>query len=170
MGKQAGEHASGFGPFASVFQNYLSAFETVSRGTAPLGNGFPTAFDAQAFTAQATAPFKAAARAQLEVMGLANRRVQAYMRAPTTLAQCRSPQDFMNAQMQFWRTAFEQYSESGRKIADAWSHALPFAAPYPGVEAAETEHDYINFNGAGSKTSVRTPAVPDRESRSRRVA
>lgn len=170
MGRQAGEDAGGFGPFATMFQNYFSACETLSRGTPPLGSGFPTAFDAQAFTTQATAPLKAAARAQLEVMGLANRRVQAYMTAPTKLAQCRSPQDLMNMQMAFWRTAFEQYTESGRKIAEAWGQALPLAEAYSGGDVTNAEHDYINFNGTGSKANMRVPAEPDRAGKQRRVA
>ncbi len=172
MGRQASDDAGAFGPLATMFQNYFSACETLSRGTPPLGNGFPTAFDAQAFTTQAAAPLKAAARAQLEAMGLANRRLQAYMVTPTKLAQCRSPQDLINTQMAFWRTAFEQYTESGRKIAEAWGHALPLAASYSGGELAKSAHDYIDFNSAGAKTDARVPVTPpDRGAgRQRRVA
>lgn len=171
MGKQASEDVGGFGPFAAMFQNYVSAFETLSRGMPPLGSGFPTAFDTQAFTAQAVAPLKAAARAQLEMMGLANRRLQACMMVPTKLAQCRSPADLMTLQSEFWQTAFEQYIECGGKIAEDWGEALPLSAPYPGPSVVNSEHDYITFNGASSKASSRVPAKPERPSgRQRRVA
>lgn len=169
MGTQTGYDAGGLGPFAAVFQNYLAAFETLSRGTPPLGAGFPTAFDTQAFTQEAAAPFKAAARAQLELLGLANRRVQAYMQAPAKLAQCRTGQDLVNAQLEFWRTAAEQYAESGRKVAEAWGQALPWAAPYAEGGTPPAERDYINFNGTGSKTSVR-PVVKPEQGKQRRVA
>lgn len=171
MGKQASEDVGGFGPFAALFQNYVSAFETLSRGMPPLGSGFPTAFDTQAFTTQAAAPLKAAARAQLELMGLANRRLQACMMVPTKLAQCRSPADVMTLQSEFWQTAFEQYTECGRKIAEDWGEALPFSAPYPGADVTKTGHDYIDFNGASSKANTHVPAKPERpSSRQRRVA
>lgn len=170
MGRRAVDDAGGFGPFAAVFQQYFSAVETLSRGTPPLGAGFPTDFDAQAFTTQAAAPLKAAARAQLEVMGLVNRRLQAYMLVPTALARCRSPQDLMNAQMLFWRTAYEQYAESGAKIAEAWGHVLPVSAPYAvgGDEAGE--HDYIDFNASSGKPRARVPAASERAQKARRVA
>lgn len=171
MGTQTGYDARGLGPFAAVFQNYFAAFETLSQGTPPLGAGFPTAFDTQAFTQQATAPLKAAARAQLEVLGLANRRVQAYMQAPAKLAQCRTGQDLFNEQIAFWRTAAEQYAESGRKIAEAWGQALPWAAPYTGTGTPPAERDYINFNGTGNKATVR-PVVKSEPApgKQRRVA
>ncbi|AHB49994.1 hypothetical protein W911_05440 [Hyphomicrobium nitrativorans NL23] len=171
MGTQTGYDAYGIGSFASVFQNYLSAFETVSQGTPPLGAGFPTAFDTQAFTQQATAPLKAVARAQLEMLGLVNRRVQAVMQAPAKLAQCRTGHDVVNAQMAFWQEAAEQYAASGRKIADAWSQALPLAAPYATIGVPQAERDYIDFNGAAeakARTRPRIKAEP--ENKARRVA
>lgn len=171
MGTQTDYDARGLGAFAAVFQNYLSACEAVCKGTPPLGAGFPTAFDTQAFTAQMAAPMKAAARAQLELMGLANRRVQAYMQAPAQLAACRTGQDAVNVQMAFWRQAAEHYAASGRNIADAWRQALPWAMPYAASsEQPAAERDYIDFNGAGSKTRVRPRSKPQTESKPRRVA
>lgn len=171
MGTQTGYDAYGIGSFASVFQNYLSAFETVSQGTPPLGAGFPTAFDTQAFTEQATAPLKAVARAQLEMLGLMNRRVQAYMQAPAKLAQCRTGRDILNEQMAFWHEAAEQYAASGRKIAAVWGEALPWAAPYAMMDVRQTERDYIDFNGAAdAKARVRPRVKPEPESKARRVA
>ena len=170
MGTQTGYDAYGIGSFASVFQNYLSAFETVSQGTPPLGEGFPTAFDTQAFTQQATAPLKAVARAQLELLGLANRRMQAYMQAPANFAQCRTGSDIVNQQMAFWNEAAEQYAASGRKIAEAWGQALPWAAPYVGVDTSSAERDYIDFNGVAGKAKVPPRVKSEPENKARRVA
>ena len=171
MGTQTGYDARGIESFASVFQNYLSAFETVSQGTPPLGAGFPTAFDTQAFTQQATAPFKAVARAQLEMLGLVNRRVQAYMQAPQKFAQCRTADDVLNQQVAFWHEAAEQYAASCRKIADAWSAALPWAAPYGAIETPQADRDYIDFNGAaGAKARARPRVKVEPEGKARRVA
>lgn len=171
MGTQTGYDARGIETFASLFQNYLSAFETVSQGTPPLGAGFPTAFDTQAFTQQATAPLKAVARVQLEMLGLVNRRVQAVMQAPAKLAQCRTGQDIVNEQMAFWHEAAEQYAASGRRIADAWSAALPWAVPYATIDVPEAERDYIDFNGAAdAKARARPRVKAEPDSKARRVA
>lgn len=170
MGRRAVDDADGFGPFAGVFQQYFSAVETLSRGTPPLGVGFPTDFDAQAFTTQAAAPLKAAARAQLEAMGFVNRRLQACMQVPAAAARCRSPQDLLGVQMTFWRTAYEQYAESSAKIAESWTHALPLSPPYAASEEAG-EHDYIDFNETvAAKPRARVPAAEDRPQKTRRVA
>ena len=163
MGNPAGFDPNAFGPFGALFQNYLAALESFGQGGSALSGGLPAALDPQAFTSQAAAPLKAAARCQLEVFGLLNRRTQAYMQAPTRLAQCRTPQDVINEQMAFWRTAGEQYRESLIKFGEAWGHAFPALNAFPKVE-----RDYINFNGSGGKeTPVTTRQDPGKQ---RRVA
>jgi hypothetical protein len=152
MGNQSGFDPNAFGPFGAIFQTYISALENFGQGnTSPL-SGLP-GFDPQTATAQATAPLKVAGRCQLEVLGLANRRAQAYMQLPTRLAQCRTPQDLLNEQLAFWRTASEQYTDSTRKITEAWTQAFPWAgAPWAGGASQAlraTERDYISFNGTG---------------------
>lgn len=166
MATQAGFDPNAFGPFGALFQNYFSALESFSQGRSPFGGGLP-GFDPQALSAQATAPLKVAARCQLEVMGLANRRTQAYLQVPTRLAQCRTPQDFLNEQMAFWHTAMEQYGESSRKVADAWAHLMP--ASFGSAGAARAERDYISFNN-GSGKDHGAAAKQDPASKQRRVA
>ncbi|MGE3230736.1 MAG: hypothetical protein AB7J30_14995 [Hyphomicrobium sp.] len=112
----------------------------MSQGRSAFGGGFGT-------PPEMTAPFKATARCQLELMGLANRRLQAYLQVPARLAQCRTPQDLVNEQMAFWRTATDQYRESMLKVGEAWGQAMPWLAG----GATKTDRDYINFNGTGSK-------------------
>ena len=166
MATQAGFDTKAFGPFGALFQNYFSALEGFSQGRSPFGGGLP-GFDPQAMAAQATGPLKVAARCQLEMMGLANRRAQAYLQVPTHLAQCRTPQDFFNEQMAFWHTTMEQYGESSRKVADAWAHLLP--ASFGQAGGARTERDYISFNN-GSGKDHEAAGKQDPVNRQRRVA
>jgi hypothetical protein len=102
-------------------------------------------------------------------MGLLNRRAQAYLQAPARLAQCRSPQDVLNEQMEFWRTASAQYTESSRKLFDVWAFAAPWSSTAPPAAASR---DYINFNGTGSKDGVSAHTTrPDQPTgKQRRVA
>ncbi len=96
---------------------------------------------------QAYDPFtKGFARAQLEFMGLMSRRAQAYMEIPSRLSQCRTPQDLANEQMRFWRTAYEEYSDSLGRITEAMaSLAMPsFGFGSDGGDA-QSAHDYITF-------------------------
>src|SRR5689334_4020813 len=117
MGTPAGFDPAAFGPFGALFQNYFSALEQFGQAGSSLGGVLPAEFEPPAIASQAAAPLKAAARSQLEVFGLLNRRTQAYMQVPTRLAQCRTPQDMINEQMAFWRTAGEQYRETALKIS-----------------------------------------------------
>jgi hypothetical protein len=169
----AGFDPNAFGPFGAIFQNYVSALESFGQSNpSPLAS-LP-GFDPQAAATQVTAPFKAVGRCQLEVLGLANRRAQAYMQVPTRYAQCRTPQELINEQMAFWRTASEQYADSSRKITEAWTQAFPWAVtPWMrGVsEATQTERDYISFNGTGSKDASGTGSSrKEQTSKQRRVA
>jgi len=161
-GPQTAFDPNAFGPFGALFQPYFRALESLSQGK--------SAFDTQAATAQISAPLKAAARCQLEVLGLVNRRTQAYLQVPARLAHCRSPQDILNEQMSFWRTAAEQYGETSRKVFDAWTSADVWSRS-GGRSVAD--RDYINFNGTGSKESggQRTwPEQPQPSGKQRRVA
>lgn len=137
-----------FGPFGVLFNTYVSSLNNAGRAFG-LANTLPSDFNPASMSQRASAPFKAAARCQLEFLGLANRRAQAYMQIPTRFAQCRSPQDVFNEQMAFWHTAGQQYAETSRKIFDAWTSAdaLQLSSGRP------AERDYINFNGSGSKES-----------------
>lgn len=166
MGKHTGFDPGAFAPFGAMFDNYFAAIESLGRGNSPFGN-FGLPLDPQTVSAGATAPLKAAARCQLEMFGLVNRRTQAYMRVPTRLAQCRTPQDVINEQMAFWRTASEQYAESSRRIAEAWGQALPWLGK-GGISTGATDRDYINFNGTGESGSPE--ARPEHGSKQRRVA
>jgi hypothetical protein len=115
----------GLGSFDNPLHLYFASLDTMSNGMGPM---------------------KAAARAQLELLGLMSRRAQAYMEIPSRLSRCRSPQDLMSEQARFWQIAFQQYQESTHKIMEAWGQALVMpqaAAPF--ASAPRRERDYISF-------------------------
>lgn len=88
--------------------------------------------------------FKGLARTQLEMLGFANRRAQAYMQLPQKAAQCRTPQDLMGMQAQFWRSAYEDYAESFGRVTRALASCAPNVAALS-EEALNSAHDYIAF-------------------------
>ncbi len=159
VGRQTDFDPNAFGPFGPLIQSYVTAFESLGL--------WPSDASGSPVPQRLSAPLKAAARCQLEVLGLANRRTQAYLQVPARLAQCRSPRDLLDEQMAFWRTAAEQYGETSRKIFDTWTGADIWA--YPGGHASSAERDYINFNGTGSRESVPARAEPT-GGKQRRVA
>jgi len=118
-------HANGKSPVHSTFQMYFSGLEA-----------FGQAYD----------PFlKGIARTQLEVMGFLNRRTRAYMETPARLSQCRTPQDVMNLQVGFWRAAYQDYTESMGRVANAMAS---LTVPNLGAltpDDAQNAHDYIAF-------------------------
>lgn len=135
-------HANGKSPTHSAFQMYFGGLEAIGQAYDPF--------------------LKSVARTQLEVLGFLNRRAQAYMQIPARAAQCRTPQDLLNAGAQFWRTAYEDYTESVGRVTNALAAvSLPnFAAI---SEEALNAHDYIAFpetkeHAGGSRARERKAA------------
>ena len=95
---------------------------------------------------------KAAAHCQLEAIGLASRRAQAYMELPARIGACRTPQDLAGEQLKFWQAAVAQYTESCGRIMDDYRALTPvqlnlfqIAAGAGGKDAGEKpERDYIS--------------------------
>lgn len=85
------------------------------------------------------------ARCQLEWMGLMSRRGQAYLEIPSRLSQCRTPQDLAAEQSRFFQTAFQQYSDSSRRMLSAWSQMFAVPPPFAPVEpkAKSAKRDVI---------------------------
>ena len=100
-----------------------------ANGKSPAHNAFQMFFGGLESFGQAYDPFfKGLARTQLEVLGFANRRAQAYMQIPASAAQCRTPQDLFNLQTQFWRAAYEDYTRE-RGARDQRARGLRAAEP-----------------------------------------
>lgn len=118
-------HANGKSPVTGAFQNYFAGLEAFGQAYDPFVKGI--------------------ARTQLEMLGFFNRRAQAYMQVPARAAQCRTPQDFLNASTQFWRAAYEDYAESAGRITNALAACgVPNLAAMMSDEAGNA-HDYIAF-------------------------
>jgi len=107
---------------------------------------FQTYFGGLEAVGQAYDPFlKCAARTQIEILGFFNRRAQAYMQIPGRLAYCRTAQDVLAAQVQFWRSACEDYTESAARVTRTLA-----ALGAPNVAAlasggTDAARDYIAF-------------------------
>jgi Phasin protein len=103
--------------------------------------------------AQAFAPWmKAAARTNLELMALTSRRARATMDLASRAGTCRTPQDVMQEQTQFWQTAAQDWMESSGRITAAWLAAAPtsFAGAWrgpaaPGNGVDQSERDLVSF-------------------------
>jgi hypothetical protein len=105
------------------------------------------------------------ARGQLEFMGLMNRRVQAVLEISSRLAQCRTPQGLVNEQLRYWRTAYEQYSETAGRMMELMTPlgASPFGFGPVADQTSEDEHDHITFPEPQER-------APSRRVRERKVA
>ncbi len=118
-------HVNGKSPTQSAFQFYFGGLDAFGHAYDPL--------------------LKGVARTQLEMLGFLNRRAQAYMQIPARVAQCRTPQDLINAQVQFWQAAYQDYTESTGRVTNAMA-----ACSLPNLAAMVSEdvrnaRDYIAF-------------------------
>lgn len=105
---------NGLGPFQNLFQPAFSGMDSVALAFEPAMRGMM--------------------RCQLEAMGLMSRRAQAYMELPSKVSQCRTPQDLVAEQNRFWQTAFQQYSDSSRRMMAAWSQMFAVPTPFAPAE------------------------------------
>ena len=115
---------AGFQSYEDAYKSYLAQFSS----------GMPVFENA----------LKGMTRIQLELMGLANRRVQAVLEVPSRLAQCRTPHDFGEEHVRFWRLAGEQYLESGERFMAAWQQMM-----------APVSYGWSGQNGSGSANDTR---------------
>jgi hypothetical protein len=124
--------ANGKSPSASPFQFYFGGLESMGQAYDPFLKGI--------------------ARTQLEMLGFFNRRAQAYMQIPARVAECRTPQDLVNAQTQFWRAAYDDYTQSMGRVTTALSALTPNLAAFVSEEVRNA-HDYIAFPDTDTKES-----------------
>lgn len=139
------------------------ALKVHANGKSPVHGAFQLYFTGLEALGQAYDPFlKGAAHTQLEVLGFFNRRAQAYMHIPARVAQCRTPQDLMNAQAQFWRSAYADYAESLGRVTSALATCAPPSLAAFVSEEVRNAHDYIAF--------PETKEAPGGRSRERKAA
>lgn len=135
-------HANGKSPAHSAFQFYFGGLEALGQAYDPF--------------------MKGVARTQLEMLGFFNRRMQAYMQVPAHVAQCRTPQDLVNAQAQFWRSAYEDYTQSVGRVTSALASCAPNLAALVSEEVRNA-HDYIAFPDTESKEPAAGRSARDRK-------
>ena len=112
------------GPFGNLSEAYSKNLDVAAKGFEPFLRGV--------------------GRWNLEVLGLATRRARAWAEMPNRLGQCKTPQDLVREQLQFWQTASHDYVEALQKLSVAFgSMAVP---GLNGAHAAKApERDYITF-------------------------
>lgn len=132
------------GPFVNLSQAYYGGLDALAKGYEPM--------------------LKSIGRWNLEVMGLMTRRARAWLEMPARVSQCKSPQDLLREQLQFWQTAAHDYSEGAQRLTVAFGALVPPA--FNGVlsgKAVPQARDYINFPDSG-------PGVEEAPARERRAA
>jgi hypothetical protein len=133
------------GPFVNLSQTYCNGLDVVAKSYEPV--------------------LKSAGRVNLEVVGYMTRRASAWLEIPARASQCKTPQDLVREQMQFWQTAAQDYSESVRRLTAAFGAFAPpgFNVAWGSTTTAPTR-DYITF-------AEQKAAAPDQEpKRERRAA
>lgn len=139
--------SSGLGPCQNMMQAYFGGLDNAAQSFEPV--------------------MKGVARVQLEMIGLASRRTQAYLEIPSRLAQVRTPQDLFSEQMRFWQTAFQHYADSSRRVTTAMTAmAAPQINPFLDNRPKARSRDYLTMpegrDQAEGRASGQAPAVVPR--------
>ena len=113
------------GPFSNLTQSYGATLDTVAKGFEPVMHGV--------------------ARWNLEVFGLMTRRARAWSEIPSRFSQCRTPQDIVREQLQFWQTAAHDYTESAQKLSAAFGSLAVRGLNGAAQTAEAAQRDYITF-------------------------
>lgn len=92
---------------------------------------------------------RAMARCQLEMWALTTRRTRAALAFPAQLAACRTPDDFMSAYIDFWRTAFTESADTTRRVSDLLAPRA--VADNPVVERQVPAGPKVVLSGPGKK-------------------
>jgi Phasin protein len=129
------------GPFGNLSQVWCGGLDQLAKGYEPT--------------------LRNMSRINLELMSLMTRRAQAWLEIPARASQCKTPQDLVREQLQFWQTAAHDYTEGARRLSATFS-----ALAGPGFNGAwggntvATPRDYITF--AEPKVAAADPPKRDR--------
>ncbi|MGE3066788.1 MAG: hypothetical protein AB7K67_14460 [Hyphomicrobiaceae bacterium] len=114
-------------PLTGLSQTYFRGFEAAMHAYEPLWRDW--------------------ARWNVELVGLASRRGQAWLERPTRLLRCQSPQEAVAEQMHFVQTASRHYTETAHRLMAIWSHS-DFVRGFNGAlnsASQPADRDYISF-------------------------
>ena len=137
----------------------MKANERIESKGGPLGNLSQAYFNGVDNMVKGAEPtLKSVGRWNLELIGLATRRSQAWLEMPVRLGRCRTPVDVFNEQMRFWQTAVADHADAWRRLTAAWGAC----AIVPKLNGAQAR-DYMTFgepadNQAAAKRTERKAA------------
>jgi hypothetical protein len=121
---------------ANLSQSYFGGLDTIVKGCEPA--------------------LKGVGRWNFELMALMTQRAQAWAEIPVRLGQCRTPQDLVREQMQFWQAAMIQYSAGSQRLALALGAcSVPGLHGPGGGKTPAPRRDYITFAEPGPETANR---------------
>src|SRR5262245_6928086 len=133
------------GPFGNLSQVYCNGLDHLAKGYEPL--------------------LTTVGRRNLELMGVATRRAQAWAEIPSRASQCRTPQDVAREQLLFWQTAFQDYTEGAQRLTAALGAITgPALNTAWGSKTMVQPRDYITF------AEPKTPPADQSIKRDRRAA
>lgn len=114
-------------PLTAFSQTYFRGFEAAMQAYEPLWRDW--------------------ARWNVELMGLASRRSQAWLDRPSHLVRCQSPQEVVAEQMHFAQTASRHYNETAHRLTAIWGRSDLMRGLNGAFNAASqaTDRDYISF-------------------------
>jgi hypothetical protein len=131
------------GPFVNLSQTYCNGLDVLAKGYEPA--------------------LKGVGRLNLEVMGLMTRRARAWLEIPARASQCKTPQDLVREQLQFWQTAAADYSEGVQRLTIAFGALAPLGFDRAlGGKTAAPARDHMTFT---EQQSAATAQEPKRERR-----
>lgn len=125
------------GPLGNLSQCYFGSLDTVMKNWEPA--------------------WKGVGRLNLELMGFAARRAQAWLEIPGRLSRCKTPTDFWGEQGKFWQAASADYTDASRRLMAAWSTC----ATMPQFDGSDRSRDYMTFPDASD--SVPAPRRGERK-------
>jgi len=100
---------------------------------------------------------KATTQGQAELSSLVTRRVRAWMEAPGRAAQCRTPQDFAAAQMQFVQAAYQDYATASRRVAEVWGPVWGGLMQLPRLDANAGWWSSTDLGRAAARDYIAVP-------------
>src|SRR5262245_21638452 len=115
----------------------MTGTERIDSKAGPLGNLYFGGLDLMVRGCEPA--LKGVGRWNLELVGLAARRSQAWLEVPNRLLKCKTPIDLVNEQIRFWQSAVSDYAEGSRRLGAAWGAC----AAMPKLNGTQQPRDYM---------------------------
>ena len=129
------------GPFVNAGQQYSNGLEAFAKRSEPV--------------------LKGVGRCNLEAMRLTTRRARAWIELPSRVSRCKTPQDLVREQLQFWQTAALDYAEGMQRLTLAFAALAESTWVAPQKGDAARARDYMTFPEGNESAQE----APERERR-----